>query len=70
MKFPRFGSDAFHRGLVRSGTAVWLVAGIALLAATVRTQWPAPAAASTTAAPLASPESARSVYQPAGSIEA
>lgn len=73
MKLPRIGSEAFQRGLVRSGTAVWLLAGIALLAATVRTQWPIPSAAASTAktsppAP-AKAEAARPVYEPSGSIE-
>lgn len=31
MKLPRIGSEAFQRGLVRTGTAVWLLTGIALL---------------------------------------
>jgi hypothetical protein len=35
VKLPRIWSEAFQRGLVRTGTAVWLLAGIALLAATV-----------------------------------
>lgn len=73
MKLPRIGSEAFQRGLVRTGTAVWLLAGFALLAATVRTQWPIPAAAASTAktsppAP-AKVEAARPVYEPLGSIE-
>lgn len=74
MKFPSIGSDGFQRGLTRAGTAVWLLAGIALLGATVRAQWLASAAASTPAAaarliPPAKPESARAVYQPAESLE-
>lgn len=76
MKLPRLGSDGFQRGLIRAGTAVWLLAGIALLAATVRTQWPAHAASSPGTPALASRltvpaqrEAARSVYQPATSLE-
>jgi hypothetical protein len=73
VKLPRIRSEAFQRGLVRTGTAVWLLAGIALLAATVRTQWPIPSAAASTAktsrpAP-AKAEAARPVYEPLGSIE-
>jgi hypothetical protein len=73
VKLPRIGFEAFQRGLVRTGTAVWLLAGIALLAATVRTQWPIPSAAASTAktSPPASAkaEAARPVYEPSGSIE-
>lgn len=73
MKLPRIGSEAFQRGLVRTGTAVWLLAGVALLAATVRTQWLIPSAAASTAktsppAPAKS-DAARPVYEPSGSIE-
>lgn len=73
MKLPRIGSEAFQRGLVRTGTAVWLLAGIALLAATVRAQWPIPSAAASTAKTSpparAKAEAARPVYEPSGSIE-
>jgi hypothetical protein len=72
VKLPRIGSEAFQRGLVRTGTAVWLLAGIALLAATVRTQWPIPSAAASTAktSPPApeKAEAARPVYEPSDSI--
>lgn len=72
MKLPRFASEGFQRGVIRAGTVVWLLAGIALLAATVRTQWPAGAGSPALAARLAPPtarEAARSVYQPATSLE-
>ncbi len=74
MKWPALRSDEFQRGLARAGTAVWLVAGIALLVATVRAQWMPPGAASTPAVAArlvapAKPESAKAVYQPAGALE-
>ena len=72
MKLPRIGSEAFQRGLVRTGTAVWLLAGIALLAAMVRTQWPIPSAAASTAKtspPARTKAAARPVYEPSVSIE-
>lgn len=75
MKFARFRSEEFQRGLTRAGTAVWLLAGIALLAATVRAQWLPPAGAARTAsvaaslAPPAKREAARAGYQPAAAIK-
>lgn len=75
MKLASFRSDGFQRGLARAGTVVWLLAGIALLVATVRAQWLAPTAKvspAPVAAALASParsDAARSVYKPAGSLE-
>jgi hypothetical protein len=76
MRFPRAGSQALQQRLARAGTVVWLLAGIALLAATVRTQWPAsPASAARTSAPAGAPaslgqrEAARSLYRPAAALE-
>jgi hypothetical protein len=76
MSFARFRSEQFQRGLARAGTAVWLLAGIVLLAATVRAQWLTPAGTARTApaaarlvAPAAA-EAARPVYQPGASIQA
>jgi len=73
VKLPRIGSEAVQRGLVRTGTVVWVLAGIALLAATVHTQWPIPSAAASTARTSpparAKAEAARPVYEPSGSIE-
>lgn len=71
MNFSRVRSDGFQRGLARAGTAVWLLAGVVLLAATLRAQWPARAATAPTAARLAAAakaEAAHPVYQPAAAI--
>lgn len=75
MNFARIRSDEFQRGLARAGTVVWLLAGIALLAATIRAQWVTPAGAVRTAsaaASLASPARTAppsTVYEPAAAIE-
>lgn len=72
MNVARFRSEEFQRGLTRAGTAAWLLAGIALLAATGRAQWLTPTV-TTAAAPLASiarGQAAQPVYKPAAAIEA
>jgi hypothetical protein len=75
MRLARAGSHDLQQRLARAGTVVWLLAGIALLAATVRTQWPASPASARTPPPAAAldpsdqREAGRSVYQPAASLE-
>lgn len=76
MRLSGLQSDTLQRALTRAGTAVWLLAGIALLAATFRSQWPAPSGAATppaVSAALVLPakaEVAQAAYQPAGSLVA
>jgi hypothetical protein len=75
MNVPSFRSDSFQRGLARTGTAVWLLAGIALLVATVRAQWLAPGAndspapAQAALVPPARADAARAVYRPSAVLE-
>lgn len=75
MKFPRFASAGWQHGLARAGTVVWLLAGIALLGATVRAQLltstdaPPATAAAAQLASAAKRESAQPIYQPAAALE-
>ena len=76
MRIPPVRSDAFQRGLTRAGTAVWLLAGVVLLAAAVlRTPWAGAADTSATRTALAAEpaptptDSADVKYQPEPSLE-